>query len=106
MAIQTRVAVQIRAAIQTDAAIQSRTAAQINVVIRFDVTSSGAAESKSTHLGAATRGSPHATLARKRPSRRKSGDATVNAGLRNCHWVPVYRHAHTSWRCPALKPPR
>jgi len=100
------VAIQTRVALRTRAAIQSRTATQTNDVIRFDATGSGAAESKSTHLGAATRGSPNATLARKRPSRRKSGDATVNVGLRNCHWVPVYRLAHTSWRCPALKPPR
>ncbi|MEN5157044.1 hypothetical protein [Achromobacter spanius] len=38
---------------------------------------------------------------REHPGRRMSGGATVDVGLRNCHWVPVYRRARASWRGPA-----
>ncbi|WP_312429551.1 hypothetical protein [Achromobacter sp.] len=76
---------------------------QTRTAMHVDATTRGAAESESRHLGTATHGDSRATLTRKRPSRRKSGDATVNVGLRNCHWVPVYHRTPASWRRHALK---
>ncbi|MFY3431186.1 hypothetical protein ACOTI9_00965 [Achromobacter mucicolens] len=56
---------------------------------------------RETGIRIATKSAAAGIFARKHPGRRMNGGATVDVGLRNCHWVPVYRRARASWRGPA-----
>ncbi|MEN5342552.1 hypothetical protein ABE599_02505 [Achromobacter mucicolens] len=60
---------------------------------------------RETGIRIATKPAAAGIFARKHPGHRMSGGATVDVGLRNCHWVPVYRRAgaHKAERLPLLR---